>query len=145
MKARGKVVFVCKENACRSQMAEAFAGKLLPEGVEVLSAGLEAAGEVNPLAVEAMAEIGIDLSGKAPKNLDASTMDGASLVVTMGCIESCPFVPPGIPVVDWDLEDPSGRDIGFFREIRDEIGARVEELSHKLSRVKNNGKKSGLD
>ncbi len=128
-----KILFICRENACRSQMAEAFARKAFPSDVEIISAGLESVGEINPKAIQVMEEIGISLDVQYPKQITFELMDGATRVVTMGCIDYCPFVPPGIPVIDWSLDDPAGRDLNFFRVTRDEIKKRVDKLASELS------------
>ena len=103
-----KILFVCRENACRSQMAEGFAKRLLPN-VEIISAGLNAVNAINPNAIQVMEEIGFSIQDQSPKLLTAKLVEGASLVVTMGCIGSCPLTPPEI-TVDWGLEDPAGKD-----------------------------------
>lgn len=128
MARRRRVLFVCRENACRSQMAEAFLQFYGGNRYDVLSAGEEPAGEVNPKAVEAMAERGIDLTFRRPKRLeDVADQGPFDLVVTMGCEVACPAI-PAKRVVDWDLEDPKGKPMEVFRRVRDHIDQRVKEL-----------------
>ena len=121
------VLFVCVHNAGRSQMAAGLARKLGGDRVEVRSAGSDPADEINPAAVEAMAEIGIDLKDAAPKLLTTDAVREADVVVTMGCGDACP-VYPGKRYEDWELEDPSGKDVATVRRIRDEIAHRVRAL-----------------
>ena len=121
-----KILFVCIENACRSQMAEAFARKYLPN-TEIISAGLQAVDEINPKAVKVMEEVGIPMEDHYPKLLTPEMVKGADLAVTMGCIEQCPLTPREI-TVDWDLEDPASKDLAFFRKTRDIIKKRVLKL-----------------
>ncbi|GAB4314724.1 MAG: hypothetical protein Kow0069_16310 [Promethearchaeota archaeon] len=130
-----KVAFICHQNACRSQMAEAFAKRAFPAGVEVVSAGLHPVDEVNPNAVKVMGEVGFDLTGARPKTITEEVMLGATLVVTMGCVEQCPLVPPGTPVEDWGLPDPAGKDLDFFRDVRDRVRDKVEELAKRLAKT----------
>ena len=130
MKAQGKspsVLFVCVHNAGRSQMAAGFLKKLAGDRVEVLSAGSEPGPEVNPTAVRAMAEVGIDIAGEEPKLLRDSTVREADVVITMGCGDACPIY-PGKRYEDWTLTDPAGKDIEEVRPIRDEIERRVNDL-----------------
>jgi arsenate reductase len=124
-----KILFVCVENAGRSQMAEAFAKKYGGDRFAVFSAGGNPAEKVNPVVVEAMKEKGIDISANKPKLLTAEMAMEADLVVTMGCSAqgTCPG-PFLVPAVDWPLEDPKGKPIGRVREIRDEIENRVKDL-----------------
>ena len=126
-----KILFVCVENAGRSQMAEAFATKY---GVPAKSAGTVPSSQVNPRVVKAMLEKGLDISANHPKNLTSQMIMDADLVVTMGCSveEACPrpmLAQMQKKLVDWDLEDPKGKSIEKVREIRDEIERRVLELS----------------
>jgi arsenate reductase (thioredoxin) len=122
------VVFACVHNAGRSQMAAAFFNALAnPFRAHAISAGTQPGPEVHPEVVEAMAEVGIDLSGARPRKLDGGLTAGASLLVTMGCGDACPYV-PGLRVDDWPLADPKGQSMDRVREIRDEIRRRVEEL-----------------
>ena len=122
-------MFVCVENAGRSQMAEAFAKKYGKNEFVISSAGNKPAEQVNPVVVEAMKEVDIDISMKKPKLLTFEMAEEADLIVTMGCNEQgiCPG-PFFKPTVDWKLEDPKGKDIKKVREIRDEIERRVQEL-----------------
>jgi arsenate reductase (thioredoxin) len=122
------VVFACVHNAGRSQMAAAFFNALAdPSLVRAASAGTLPEGKVHPEVVQAMAEVGIDLSGAKPRKLDDEVTQGASLLITMGCGDACPYV-PGLRVDDWPLPDPKGQPMERVREIRDEIRGRVEEL-----------------
>jgi len=121
------VLFICVHNAGRSQMAEAFFNKLSESRHRGISGGSNPASQVNPVAVEAMLEVGIDISGKRPKKLDKEMVLQADLAITMGCGEdACPVVPNELR--DWDLEDPHGKTIEAVRAIRDEIKRRVKSL-----------------
>jgi protein-tyrosine-phosphatase len=124
-----KILFVCVENAGRSQIAEAFANKYGKNKFVVSSAGNKPADKVNPVVVEAMKEKGIDISMNKPKLLTFQMAQGADLIVTMGCNDQgiCPG-PFFQPTVDWKLEDPKGKTIKKVREIRDEIERRVQKL-----------------
>jgi len=124
---RPVVLFVCVHNAGRSQMAAGFLGHLAGDRVEVLSAGSDPADLINPVAVEAMAEVGIDLSREKPKLLQDSAVREADVVITMGCGDACPIY-PGKRYEDWDLADPAGRTLAAVRPIRDQIAARVKGL-----------------
>jgi arsenate reductase (thioredoxin) len=128
---RPTVLFVCVHNAGRSQMAAAFLKHLAGERIEVLSAGSEPADEVNPIAVQAMSEKGIDLSREVPKPLADRSVREADVVITMGCGDACPFY-PGKRYEDWELDDPAGRDLEQVRPIRDEIEGRVRRLLGEL-------------
>jgi arsenate reductase len=119
-----RVLFVCVQNAGRSQMAQALYER---RGGEARSAGTRPAEAVHPEVVEAMRELGIDLANRKPKRLDRAAAEWADVVVTMGCGDECPYV-PGKRYVDWDLPDPDGRDLEGVRAIRDEIERRVAEL-----------------
>ena len=127
MTATPTVLFVCVHNAGRSQMAAGYLQHLAGDRVEVLSAGSQPADQVNPAAVEAMAEEGIDLRAEQPKLLTDSAVRIADVVVTMGCGDECPFY-PGKRYEDWVLDDPAGQGIDAVRPIRDEIRRRVELL-----------------
>jgi protein-tyrosine-phosphatase len=131
MTERPTVLFVCVHNAGRSQMAAGFLQHLAGNRVEVLSAGSEPADSVNPSAVAAMAEVGIDLAAATPKLLTDSAVQEADVVVTMGCGDACPFH-PGKRYEDWPLDDPAGQGIEAVRPIRDEIRSRVEALVAEL-------------
>jgi arsenate reductase len=121
------VLFVCVHNAGRSQMAAGWLRHLAGDRVEVLSAGSAPAGSINPVAVEAMAEVGIDIAGQQPTLLSDSAVQQSDVVITMGCGDACPFY-PGTRYEDWELDDPAGQGIEAVRPIRDEIRRRVEEL-----------------
>jgi protein-tyrosine-phosphatase len=126
------VLFVCVHNAARSQMAEAFFNEMTGGRHRGISAGSEPAEAVNPDAVEAMAELGIDISGARPKRLTAEMVERADIVITMGCGENvCPVVPKEI--ADWELEDPSGKPLEGVREIRDQIRGKVVLLVEAIS------------
>ena len=125
------VLFVCVHNARRSQMAAGWLEHLAGGQVDVRSAGSEPAGQVNPAAVEAMREIGIDITAGRPKVLTAGAVRGSDVVITMGCGDACPVF-PGRRYEDWDLPDPAGQPIEVVREVRDEIGARVRTLLTEL-------------
>ncbi|MFF4817868.1 arsenate reductase ArsC [Kitasatospora sp. NPDC001309] len=117
------VLFVCVHNAGRSQMAAAFLTRLGGDRVEVRSAGSAPAGAVNPAVVEALAEVGIDISAEVPKVLTVEAVRASDVVITMGCGDACPFF-PGKRYLDWTLEDPAGQGVEAVRPIRD----RIEEL-----------------
>ncbi|MDQ6918552.1 MAG: arsenate reductase ArsC [Candidatus Dormibacteraeota bacterium] len=129
---RPAVLFVCVHNAGRSQMAAGFLEHLAKGRVEVLSAGSEPAESVNPVAVAAMADVGIDVSGKEPKLLRESAVREADVVITMGCGDACPIY-PGKIYEDWDLPDPAGRPLDQVRSIRDQIETRVKQLLQSLA------------
>ena len=121
------VLFVCVHNAGRSQMAAGWLRHLAGDRVQVLSAGSAPAGTINPVAVEAMAEVGIDIAAQQPKLLSDAAVQESDVVITMGCGDACPFY-PGKRYQDWKLDDPAGQDIESVRPIRDEIKRRVEDL-----------------
>ncbi|MFC8879790.1 arsenate reductase ArsC [Streptomyces ardesiacus] len=125
------VLFVCVHNAGRSQMAAAFLAHLAEGQVEVRSAGSAPADAVNPAVVEAMAEIGIDLSAETPKILTAEAVQASDVVITMGCGDTCPVF-PGTRYLDWALDDPAGQGIDAIRPIRDEIAQRVRSMLTEL-------------
>ena len=125
------VLFVCVHNAGRSQMAAGFMTHFGQGRVEVLSAGSAPKDSINPVAVEAMAEIGIDISSNSPKILTPEAVQQSDAVITMGCGDACPFY-PGKRYEDWVLEDPAGQGIDSVRVIRDEIKVRVETLLAEL-------------
>ena len=129
--AAPQVLFVCTHNAGRSQMAAALLERYAGSRVRVRSAGSAPAEDVNPVAVEAMGELGIDLAAARPALLEDEAVRGADVVVTMGCGEACP-VYPGTRYEDWELEDPAGKDLAAVRRIRDEIDARVRALVARL-------------
>jgi arsenate reductase len=121
------VLFVCVHNAGRSQMAAGFMRELAGDRVEVLSAGSAPKESINPIAVEAMHEIGIDISTQQPKILTNEAVFESDAVITMGCGDACPIF-PGKRYEDWVLEDPAGQDLEFVRRVRDDIKGRVEAL-----------------
>ncbi|MEV7214092.1 arsenate reductase ArsC [Kitasatospora cineracea] len=121
------VLFVCVHNAGRSQMAAGFLTHLAGDRVEVRSAGSAPGKEVNPAAVAAMAEVGIDISDQQPKILTTEAVQSSDYVITMGCGDACPFF-PGKKYLDWTLEDPAGQGVEAVRPIRDAIKARIEGL-----------------
>jgi protein-tyrosine-phosphatase len=125
------VLLVCVHNAGRSQMAAGSLTELSEGRIDVRSAGSEPADEVNPVAVEAMAEVGIDIAGELPKVLSTDAVKAADVVITMGCGDACP-VYPGKRYEDWDLEDPAGKDLEAVRRIRDEIASRAKRLVAEL-------------
>jgi arsenate reductase len=131
MTGRPSVLFVCVHNAGRSQMAAAFVTQLSHGAVEVRSAGSEPADQVNPAAVQAMAEAGIDITAEKPKILTEQAVRSSDVVITMGCGDTCPFY-PGKRYEDWTLDDPAGQGVDAVRPIRDEIKRRVEVLISEL-------------
>ena len=127
MTAKPSVLFVCVHNAGRSQMAAAYLRTLGAGRIEVRSAGSAPAGSVNPAAVEAMAEDGIDMSAELPKVLTTEAVKESDVVITMGCGDACPFF-PGKRYEDWQLDDPAGQGVEAVRAIRDDIKARINDL-----------------
>jgi protein-tyrosine-phosphatase len=127
MMSKPTVLFVCIHNAGRSQMAAGYLRQLAGDRVEVLSAGSTPADAVNPVAVQAMAEEGIDIAGEQPKVLTTDAVKTSDVVITMGCGDACPFY-PGKRYEDWVLDDPAGQGIEAVRPIRDEIRRRIETL-----------------
>ncbi|MBP1240356.1 arsenate reductase [Frigoribacterium sp. PvP120] len=125
--ARPAVLFVCVHNAGRSQMAAGWLRHLAGDRVEVLSAGSEPKDQINPVAVAAMAEVGVDIAGAQPKVLTTEAVRDSDVVVTMGCGDACPVF-PGKRYEDWELTDPAGRGLDEVRPIRDDIRRRVEQL-----------------
>lgn len=128
---RPTVLFVCVHNAGRSQMAAGWLAHLAGDRVEIRSAGSEPAEHINPVAVAAMAEVGIDLTGGGPKKLNRDDVSHADVVITMGCGDACPVF-PGKRYEDWQLTDPAGQPIAVVRQIRDEIRTRVQGLIDSL-------------
>jgi arsenate reductase len=128
---RPMVVFLCVQNAGRSQMAAGWLQHLAGDEVEVFSGGSNPASEVNPAAIEAMTEIGIDISSEFPKPWTDEVVQAANVVVTMGCGDSCPIF-PGTRYMDWDVGDPAGLPLEQVRPIRDEIGERVRGIMAEL-------------
>ena len=125
------VSFVCVHNTGRSQMAAGFLTALAGDSIEVRSAGSAPAATVNAAAVEAMAEVGIDISAQSPKILTPDAVETSDVVITMGCGDACPVF-PGVSYRDWDLPDPAGKGVEAVRPIRDEIKARIEALIAEL-------------
>ncbi len=121
------VLFVCVHNAGRSQMAAGYLRHLAGDRIEVRSAGSIPADQINPVAVEAMLEEGIDIRGEAPKILTTDAVQDSDVVITMGCGDACPFF-PGKRYEDWKLDDPAGQGIDAVRPIRDDIKRRIQEL-----------------
>lgn len=126
-----RVLFVCLQNAGRSQMSEALLALAAAGRHEARSAGTTPAAAVHPEVVEAMRELGVDLSWRVPHRLEQADAEWADVVVTMGCGDACPYI-PGKRYVDWELADPAGRSASEVREIRDEIQARIAALVHEL-------------
>lgn len=126
------VLFVCVHNAGRSQMAAGFLTHLAGDRIEVRSAGSAPAESINSAAVEAMNELGIDISDQSPKILTVDAVEASDVVITMGCGDTCPIF-PGKSYRDWVLEDPAGQGIESVRPIRDEIKAKVEALIAELT------------
>ncbi|MGE5135154.1 MAG: arsenate reductase ArsC [Gemmatimonadota bacterium] len=131
MTARPEVLFVCVHNAGRSQMAAALLDHYGAGRVVVRSAGSAPAGTINPAVVEVMAELGLDLSKEFPKPLTTDAVQASDVVITMGCGDACPVF-PGKRYLDWELEDPAGKDPATVRRIRDDIDARVRHLLTEL-------------
>lgn len=127
MSDKPTVLFVCVHNAGRSQMAAGYMKELSGGRVEVLSAGSEPKDQINPIAIQVMAEEGIDIANEVPKILTTDAVKESDVVITMGCGDTCPIF-PGKRYEDWDLTDPAGRPIEEVRPIRDEIKRRVENL-----------------
>jgi len=125
--SKPSVLFVCVHNAGRSQMAAAFLTHLAGDKVEVRSAGSAPADSINPAVVEALKEVGIDISHEQPKVLTTSAVEQSDVVITMGCGDACPFF-PGKRYLDWVLEDPAGQGVADVRPIREQIRMLVEEL-----------------
>ncbi|WP_334148300.1 arsenate reductase ArsC [Microbacterium sp.] len=125
------VLFVCVHNAGRSQMAAGFLRDIAGDRIEVRSAGSMPADQINPTAVAAMAELGIDITGEQPKVLTTAAVQASDVVITMGCGDACPFF-PGKRYEDWKLDDPAGQGIESVRPIRDEILSRIQILVAEL-------------
>jgi len=124
---KATVLFVCVHNAGRSQMAAGYLQALAGDRIQVLSAGTQPKDQVNPSAIAAMAEEGIDIANNVPKVLSDETVKDSDYVITMGCGDACPFF-PGKTYLDWPLNDPAGKGVEEVRPIRDEIKAKVEAL-----------------
>lgn len=131
MSNKPTVLFVCVHNAGRSQMAAGFMRHIGGDRIEVLSAGSAPKDAINPIAVEAMSEVGIDIANQQPKVLTTEAVQESDAVITMGCGDVCPVF-PGKRYEDWVLEDPAGQDINFVRKVRDEIEIRVKKLLSEL-------------
>jgi arsenate reductase len=131
MTDKPSVLFVCVHNAGRSQMAQGWLRHLAGDAVEVRSAGSEPADQINPIAVEAMREVGIDITAETPKILTVDAVRGSDVVITMGCGDTCPIF-PGKRYEDWDLTDPAGQPIEVVRQVRDEIRDRIQALLAEL-------------
>jgi arsenate reductase len=131
MSDKPTVLFVCVHNAGRSQMAAGYLRALAGDDVEVLSAGSAPKDQINPVAVAAMAEEGIDITGNTPKVLTVEAVKESDVVITMGCGDACPIF-PGKRYEDWELDDPAGQGIDAVRPIRDEIRGRIETLIGEL-------------
>ena len=127
MSDKPRVLFVCVHNAGRSQMAAGWLRHFAGDAVEVRSAGSAPADAINPAAVEAMREVGIDITGQLPKLLEFETAQDSDVIITMGCGDACPVF-PGKRYEDWKLDDPAGKGIDAVRPIRDDIKTRVEAL-----------------
>jgi arsenate reductase (thioredoxin) len=132
MAAKPSVLFVCVHNAGRSQMAAALLAYLARDRIEVRSAGTEPAEQINPVAVAAMAELGIDITAARPKVLTGDAVQTSDVVITMGCGDTCPYF-PGVSHRDWKLDDPAGQPLDAVRAIRDEIADRVRALIIELA------------
>jgi arsenate reductase len=128
-----RVLFVCVQNAGRSQMAETLFERAVTGRHEARSAGSAPAGAVHPEVVDAMREVGVELEDRVPRRLQREDAEWADVVVTMGCGDACPYI-PGKRYVDWELTDPAGHDVQEVRRIRDEIDARVRSLADELGR-----------
>ena len=132
MSDRPTVLFVCVHNAGRSQMAAGYLHHLAGDRIDVRSAGSQPADQINPVAVEAMAEAGIDITAEQPKVLTPEAVQASDVVVTMGCGDECPYF-PGKRYEDWVLDDPAGQGLDVVRRVRDQIRERVEQLIAELT------------
>jgi arsenate reductase len=131
MADKPSVLFVCVHNAGRSQMAAALLSRMAGDRIEVRSAGTEPADQINPVAIAAMAEVGIDITAAAPKILTGDAVQTSDVVITMGCGDTCPYF-PGVSYRDWELHDPAGQPLATVRAIRDDIADRVKALITEL-------------
>lgn len=131
MSGRPSVMFVCVHNAGRSQMAAALLTHLAGDGIEVRSAGTEPADQINPAAVAAMAELGIDITAEVPKAVTPDEVEASDVVITMGCGDTCPYF-PGVSYRDWELDDPADQPLDTVRAIRDDIAERIRALIAEL-------------
>lgn len=127
MATKSSVLFVCVHNAGRSQMAAGWLRHLAGDRVDIRSAGTEPADQINPVAIQAMAEVGVDITDQTPKVLDWGTAQASDIIITMGCGDTCPVF-PGKRYEDWKLDDPAGQPIETVRHIRDDIRSRIEAL-----------------
>jgi len=129
---RKKILFACRENACRSQMASAFAGYIAGDKIDALNGGSTPIDAINPIMVEVMQEKGIDMGFRRPKSIEqVISKEKPDMIITMGCGEECPFV-PGAKIKNWDIPDPAGKSIEFMRNVRDEIEKKLIELKDQL-------------
>jgi arsenate reductase len=131
MADKPSVLFVCVHNAGRSQMAAALLAHLAGDRIEVRSAGTEPAEQINPAAIAALAELGIDITAAAPRVLTEDAVQSSDVVITMGCGDTCPYF-PGVSYRDWNLKDPAGQPLATVRAIRDDIAKRVQALVNEL-------------
>ncbi len=131
MITKPSVLFVCVHNAGRSQMAAGWLMHLAGDRIEVRSAGSQPAEQINPMAVQAMSEVGIDITTEQPKLLTVGAVGDSDVVITMGCGDTCPVL-PGKRYEDWELEDPAGKDITVARRVRDDIRDRIKALAAEL-------------
>jgi arsenate reductase (thioredoxin) len=131
MSGTPRVLFVCVQNAGRSQMAAALLTHLAGDRIEVRSAGTEPADQINPAAVTAMAEIGIDITAEVPKVVTPDAVEASDVVITMGCGDTCPYF-PGVSYRDWELDDPADQPLDTVRAIRDDIAERIRALIAEL-------------
>lgn len=127
------ILFVCVENACRSQMAEGFANDFGKGFLKAYSAGSKPSDKVDSSVVKVMKEAGIDISGAKPKSFSELPIKDFTYVISMGCRDTCPFI-PAEKHIQWEIEDPKGKDINFFRKMRDEIQDHVSGLVKKISK-----------
>ena len=126
-----RVLFVCHQNAGRSQMSQALLTRVASGGHQARSAGTHPAQRVHPVVAEAMRELGIDIADRQPQKLTDELSQWADLIVTMGCGDACPYI-PGKKYIEWDLADPAGKSLAEVRVIRDDISRRVEDLAKEL-------------
>jgi arsenate reductase len=132
MSDRPSVLFVCVHNAGRSQMAAALLDHLADDQIEVRSGGTEPADQINPAAIAAMAELGIDITAQVPKVVTPEAVEASDVVITMGCGDTCPYF-PGVSYRDWKLDDPANQPLDTVRAIRDDIAERVRALIAELA------------